>query len=246
MATTQTASVTAPVPATSATPVTQPLHWESVYPKEAWRRIRWEGLYLALVLLAAVVVTWLMFYVDMPSHPHPTAKRLLCCGLGGITGSWIYSIRWYTKAVTGGLWAHDFIVWRLTSPFVGIFLAVSTYLVMETGLLGVTFNKSNADPSTYAYAIGFLVGLFSDDVMKKLTEVANTLFGTASRRDPRPGPRGAPPHKANGAPEKAQPGSGQPADIQSPNQQPAGAPQENTQPENAQLGSEQAVDPAPA
>lgn len=149
--------------------------WKSAYPEEAWKRIRGEGIYLACVLIAAVAVTTLMLKMD--GHVHPTAKKILCCGLGGITGSWIYAIRWYVKAVTGRQWAHDFIVWRLTAPFVGIFLSVSTYLVMETGLLGVTFNKGNGDENTYAYAIGFLVGLFSDDVMKKLAEVAKTVFG---------------------------------------------------------------------
>lgn len=158
--------------------------WKSAYPEEAWKRIRGEGIYLACVLIAAVAVTALLLRMD--GHVHPMAKRILCCGLGGITGSWIYAIRWYVKAVTGKQWAHDFIVWRLTAPFVGIFLSVSTYLVMETGLLGVTFNKANGDENTYAYAIGFLVGLFSDDVMKKLAEVAKTVFGKTAADNAKP------------------------------------------------------------
>jgi hypothetical protein len=184
------------------TPTPEVAKWESAYPEDAWKRIRGEGIYLGCVLLAAVAVTVLMLKVD--GQAHPTARKLLCCGLGGITGSWIYAIRWYVKAVTGKLWAHDFIVWRLTAPFVGIFLAVSTYLIMETGLLGVTFNRTNSEANTYAYAIGFLVGLFSDDVMKKLAEVAKTVFGKSTSDDAKTGPGQGAQH-AQGAPSTGTP-----------------------------------------
>lgn len=192
------------------------LNWKSAYPEEAWKRIRGEGIYLACVLVAAVIVTALMLKID--AQIHPTARKLLCCGLGGITGSWIYAIRWYVKSVTGKLWAHDFIVWRLTAPFVGIFLSVSTYVIMETGLLGVTFNPNNADASMYAYAIGFLVGLFSDDVMKKLAEVAKTVFGK-SVDDTKAGPGHATQHalgvsSPGSQPGSTQAGSTQPAGVQ--------------------------------
>ena len=186
--------ITPPAPA----PTPEVAKWESAYPEEAWKRIRAEGIYLGCVLIAAVAVAFLMLRVD--AQAHPTAKKLLCCGLGGITGSWIYAIRWYVKAVTGKLWAHDFIVWRLTAPFVGIFLAVSTYLIMETGLLGITFNKNNSEANTYAYAIGFLVGLFSDDVMKKLAEVAKTVFGKSTSDDGKPSQGHAPQHNQGASP----------------------------------------------
>jgi hypothetical protein len=170
------------------------------------------------VLLAAVVVALVM--ARMSAQAHPTAKKLLCCGLGGITGSWIYAIRWYVKAVTGKLWSHDFIVWRLTAPFVGIFLSVSTYVIMETGLLGVTFNKNGADPNTYAYAIGFLVGLFSDDVMKKLAEVAKTVFGKATTDDTKPGLGHATTHM-QGVPSGSFPVNSQAGNTQLENKAPA-------------------------
>lgn len=208
-------------PATPPSPapqVPETPNWKSAYPEEAWRRIRGEGIYLTCVLLAAVAVAFVM--ARMGAQGHPTAKKLLCCGLGGITGSWIYAIRWYVKAVTGKLWAHDFIVWRLTAPFVGIFLSVSTYVIMETGLLGVTFNQSGADANMYAYAIGFLVGLFSDDVMKKLAEVAKTVFGKATADDTKPGSSHATPH-APGSTSGPPPANGQSGNTRPENQPPA-------------------------
>jgi len=169
------------------------VNWRTAYPPEAWKRIRIEGVYLTFVLLAAVIVSVLMLRLD--GSVHPTAKKLLCCGLGGIIGSWIYAIRWYVKAVTSKLWAHDFIVWRLTAPFVGIFLSVSTYLMMDTGLMGVNLDQTKKTDPGYAYAVGFLVGLFSDDVMKKLAEVAKTVFGGDARsKSVPPGVKGQTPN----------------------------------------------------
>src|SRR5690242_19080169 len=86
-----------PAPLLQAEPE-EAVNWRTAYPPEAWKRIRIEGFYLTFVLLAAVVVSVLMLRLD--GSAHPTAKKLLCCGLGGIIGSWIYAIRWYVKAVT--------------------------------------------------------------------------------------------------------------------------------------------------
>ena len=109
---------------------------------------------------------------------HATARAILICGLGGTTGSWMYSVRLYVHSVVRGHWRSDYVVERLTTPFTGIFLAVSAYTLIETGMLGVTFNlKPGIDRAFYMYAIGFFVGLFSEDVMSKLTGVAKTFFG---------------------------------------------------------------------
>lgn len=142
------------------------------------------------VLVFAVLVATILLKKD--GSLKDTVEKLLYCGLGGITGSWIYSVKWYVRSVSGGIWKHDLIAWRLTSPFMGLFLAVSTYIIIQTGLLGVTFaTKVDNDHKAYAYSIGFLVGLFSDDVMGKLTEVAGTLFGKAKPDvSPHPGKRG--------------------------------------------------------
>jgi hypothetical protein len=150
--------------------------WKSAYPPEAWRRIRGEGIYLGCVLSFAVVLATILLRTDLSKHE--MAQRFLCCALGGIAGSWIFAMKWYVRAITNHIWRHDLIVWRVTSPFMGIFLSVSAYAVVEAGLLGITFDAgSGVDPRLYAYAVGFLVGLCSDVVMGKLTEVAETVFG---------------------------------------------------------------------
>ncbi len=166
---------------TETVPETLP-NWKTAYPAEAWKRIGAEGLYLVIVLLLAVLLV--EFLIKFSFSGHPLAERLLWCGLGGIIGSWIFSVKWYVRAITHRIWRYDLIAWRLASPWLGIFLAVSAYVLVKTGLLGITFLEApGTDERLYAYAIGFLVGLFSDVVMGKLTEVAQTLFGRTAQEE---------------------------------------------------------------
>lgn len=181
-----TASQLTPVPP-PLPPSPQPgpaLEWRSAYPPEAWRRIRAEGIYLGCVLLLAVVVATLLLLMREKLANHTITQELLCCGLGGITGSWIYAMKWYVRVISNKIWRQDLIVWRLTSPFMGIFMAVSGYVIIKAGLLGVSIG-SGTDTRFYAYGIGFLMGLFTDVLMGKLTEVAQTLFGKAASEDSR-------------------------------------------------------------
>src|SRR5207248_11548105 len=107
------------------------------------------------------------------------------CALGWIASSWCYARKWSVRPISHRLCRHDLVVWRVTTPFLGIFLSVSAYAVLKAGLLGITLEQSpQADPKMYAYAVGFLVGLCSDVVMGKLTEVAETLFGRTTSRHP--------------------------------------------------------------
>jgi hypothetical protein len=171
----------APLASEEMAAVAGPADWKTAYPPEAWRRIRGEGIYLGSVLSFAVVVTTILLRMDFSKHD--VAQRFLCCALGGIAGSWIYAMKWYVRAITNHIWRHDHIVWRVTSPFMGIFLSVSAYAVVQAGLLGITFEPSSGtDPRLYAYAVGFLVGMCSDVVMGKPTEVAETVFGKTTSR----------------------------------------------------------------
>lgn len=174
------AGPTATVPSSPAP--AQALDWKTQYSSDAWKYIRWEGIYLGCIafVLGAAVISMLLL---SPFAKHPETKPLLICVLGGITGSWIYSIKIFVTAISRREWKQDYVAWRLSTPFAGIFLSVSTYAMIRTGMLGVTFvatSQAEVDRNYYAYAIGFLVGLFSDEVMLKLTEVAKTLFGPGS------------------------------------------------------------------
>jgi len=54
-------------------------------------------------------------------------------------------------------------------------------VLMSSGILRV-FDTKELSKSAVIVGVGFLVGYFSDSAIGKLTEIANTLFGSNSPR----------------------------------------------------------------
>ena len=72
------------------------------------------------------------------------------------------------------MWNYDRRLWRLFTPHISGGLAFATLLVFEA--FGTNALLAGKPGRTFAF--GFLVGLFSDNALAKLTEIAVTLFGT--------------------------------------------------------------------
>lgn len=72
------------------------------------------------------------------------------------------------------------------NPLVSGVLALSLYVVVRAGLLSMS-TDSTVQPVInepyYAYSIGFLTGLFADNAMNKLRDIAHTLFGKVEKSE---------------------------------------------------------------
>lgn len=64
------------------------------------------------------------------------------------------------------------------SPLISVGVAFVVAVLVQENLLNGAIASSN--PSS-AIAIGFLAGYFSDNAIAKMLEVANVIFGTATR-----------------------------------------------------------------
>ena len=88
--------------------------------------------------------------------------------------------KWLIYAVIMGQWQIDRRYWRFFTPHIGGATGFAFVVVIACGLFGILDKKSVASPLA-CWAIGFMVGYFTDRAMLKLGEVADVLFGKAAK-----------------------------------------------------------------
>jgi hypothetical protein len=98
--------------------------------------------------------------------------------LGGTLGGTLFSIKWFYHSVAKNIWNADRIFWRLFTPHVSGALGAVFVTLCASGML-VVFDKKAFSSVWICFGLAFLVGYFSDHAVAKLSEVAQTLFGTS-------------------------------------------------------------------
>jgi hypothetical protein len=146
-------------------------------------RQRLEGWVLGTALLASVSLTFSLWQFS---------AKLWCClvlaGLAGIIAGLLHSLKWFYKTIGDGEWEWDRGWWRLMNPLVCGVMGLSIYIVLRSGIQA----KVAADGTQpgmegfYAYGVGFLTGLFADNAMNKLRDIAYVLFGPTARPASKP------------------------------------------------------------
>jgi hypothetical protein len=97
-------------------------------------------------------------------------------GLGGV----LFSIKWLYHSVAKEIWNRDRRLWRIFTPVVSMTLALGMIAIVNSRLFGV-FDPALVNTQSRAAALGFLIGLFSDNTVAKLAEIAESVFGTTRR-----------------------------------------------------------------
>ena len=160
--------------------------WKSRYDDSARSSVRGEAIYLAVALLVVTVAmlsTWLQTpqkYLGLSQERNLLFERFGLATLAGILGGILFAMKWLYHTVAKGYWNIDRRLWRLFTPVISGGLAFFTILVVES--FGV-FDPSLVSTPERATAFGFLVGLFSDNALAKLAEVAQTLFGPTHKKN---------------------------------------------------------------
>jgi hypothetical protein len=168
--------------------------YQSAYSFWAWVQIVGELTYLlivlgtsfaALVLLAKYLVlkeTSGSVFALMGSPTESTPLVVYAAvTFSGICGGCASSLKWLYHAVAKQRWHRDRLIWRLIVPPLSGILAVFTALMIISGIVPFLNRTSLAGPASGA-ALGFFVGLFSDNLLAALQKVAFRAFGTVDVR----------------------------------------------------------------
>ena len=163
--------------------------WTSRYndpiPKK-W--IRLEALYLG-VLLFGLPPLMALFWIGLPrqylhlsDEQYRPLLKYVFSWISGTLGGVLFDIKWLYHVVARGWWHLDRRLWRAFAPHISGGLSFFFMAVVSSGTLRI-FDGRATDSLSLVVGLGFLVGYFSDSAFAKLTEIAETLFGTIRAKE---------------------------------------------------------------
>ena len=170
-----------------------PGDWKSKYEPSAMSKINGEAWYLILSytlapLFAFIIwANWPAKWFDFNFERYLIFKKYALVFLGGVFGGTIFDIKWLIHAVAKRKWNIDRRLWRLLVPLTSGGFSLAFGAIVASGFVKIFDPKSLETPVT-AFGFGFLVGYFSDNAIAKLSEVAQTLFGTLEDKTKRKEP----------------------------------------------------------
>jgi hypothetical protein len=132
-----------------------------------------EGWTLSLALLVMVSLTFLFLRI-----PTVWWSPVVLAGLGGAIGGLLHSLKWFYRTIGSGEWLWDKLWWRYLNPIVSGVLGFSIFIVFRSGIQkGGLPESGDGKEALIAYSVGFLTGLFADNAMNKLRDIAYVFFG---------------------------------------------------------------------
>lgn len=164
-------------------------YWKSRYSdKEAQREIRREAIYLGALLFTLPFVMFLLwldfpkYWFHLPDLKYKAIEKYGFAWAAGTLGGVLFALKWLYHTVARGLWNLDRRLWRVFTPHISGGLSFCVLALVSSGLLRI-FDSRATDSHALIVGLGFLVGYFSDSAIAKLTEVAETLFGTVQAKE---------------------------------------------------------------
>jgi len=159
--------------------------WQTRYPDpECQREIRFERNYLLFLLFVTPVLLILLqlpkAYFEERGFDYFGFLRYAYAWLGGLLGGTLFDIKWLYHTVARHLWNVDRRLWRLFVPHISGTLAFAVVLMISSGIVRI-FDPSTLRSLSVCLAMGFMVGLFSDNATAKLKELGETLFGATHK-----------------------------------------------------------------
>jgi len=163
--------------------------WKSRYDDPAARReIHLEAWYLGALLFVLplmMVLLWLeypKYVIHLSDQKYRPILKYGFAWASGSLGGVLFDLKWLYHTVARGRWNMDRRLWRIFTPHISGALSSFVLALVASGGLRI-FDSKATDSLAVAIGLGFLVGYFSDSAIAKLTEVAETLFGTVRAKE---------------------------------------------------------------
>lgn len=162
-------------------------HYSAEANKEIWFEARIVGAILAITF-ALLFLTWRgvafeFLAGECADCSRNSFDRYAYFYLGGQLGGILFGVKYLYKVVARGYWNIDRRLWRFFSPFLSGGLALVIGALTDSGVLGLSTNASSG--SAY-FSLGFIAGYFADSALAKMQEIADTIFGSPSKRNAAP------------------------------------------------------------
>jgi hypothetical protein len=173
------------------------LDWETKYPAAAIYQIWGEAAYIiAVMAICLYAVFYIVFFTDNDGilNDRPIFWGLLGAWAAGALGGCCNVIKWMYHLVAKRLWHQDRRLWRILSPILSGVVALFMTFLTTSGLFQF-FDKSFIHQPLAVMGFSFLVGLFTDNALKKMAEIAAILFSVSDRITNKKEQHGKPPEE---------------------------------------------------
>lgn len=163
--------------------------WGSKYSPQANAQIRIEATVVVATLFAVPILLFIVWlglpkaWLGLDDQRYGTFSRYCYAWLGGTLGGTLFDLKWLYHSVARGLWHLDRRLWRMLIPHISGGHAFAVVLLVSSGFFRI-FDTIELSRAPVVISVSFLVGYFSDSAIGKLTEIANTLFGSSTKRYP--------------------------------------------------------------
>ena len=146
------------------------LRW--IYP----RIIGIATIYLSTVSLVMLAVLLYVWPTSVSTNPIADPLVILLAALAGGLGGAVYATFSMIYHLGDGSTESSYVLWYFMRPVIGLVLGVVVFFVVRGGLLVITV--SQVDLNLYGVAgISALAGISARQMMTKLREVLNSIFG---------------------------------------------------------------------
>jgi hypothetical protein len=162
--------------------------WKTKYNDDANKHILREAFYLGALLISSpfvIAVLWLEYprhVLGLTSAQYAPILKYGCAWAAGVLGGTLFDLKWLYHTVARGWWNQDRRLWRWFTPHISGGLSFVMLALISSGAIRI-FDRSATRSLSLVVGLGFLVGYFSDSAIAKLTEIAETLFGTVRSKE---------------------------------------------------------------
>lgn len=119
----------------------KPYNWESGYPESARKEIRYEAIYIGIILilsLLGLLFNWCGYFsrfICLEAEKQSSFETILYYFISGLLGGTIFGIKYFYRVVARGYWSQDRRYWRIFSPWISSCIATVVGCMVISGFI---------------------------------------------------------------------------------------------------------------